>query len=273
MKTSILKTLAISIVSIVLLGIIVTSCRKNEDTTTEESVASDNAIAEANFSDLSRIIDAAAIENGVWKTNGTCPAVTIDTLSTPHKMTLDFGSTNCTGADGKQRRGKIIVTWTGRYREPGTIITHSFVDFFQNDNKIEGSKTVTNKGINNAGHLVFEVVIANAKITKSTGKVISWNSVRTREWIQGANTPSVGDDKYSITGSATGTDANGNAYSMNITKALSIDFSCQYHLVSGTIEVTPAGKLARVIDYGNGACDDNASLTVGRKTIAFKIKR
>jgi hypothetical protein len=273
MKTSILKTISISILSIFLLVVVASSCNKNTDSATEESVAADNSTAEANFSDEARIVDAAAIESGLGKTNGSCPTITLDTMSTPHKMILDFGATNCIGADGKTRRGQIIITWTGRYREAGTIITHTYVDFFQNDNKIEGTKTVTNNGINNAGHLYFSVIITNAKITKTNGKVISWNSNRTREWIQGANTPTISDDIYNITGSASGTDGNGNAFSVNITKALNVDFGCQYHLTSGTIEITPAGKPTRVVDYGNGSCDDDATITVGKKTIDFKIKR
>ncbi len=273
MKTPIFKTLAISIISLGLLSVVVTSCRKNADTATEESVAADNSTAEANFSDESRIVDMAAIENGLGKTNSTCPIVTVDTISTPHSMTLDFGTTNCTGTDGKARRGKITVTWTGRYRAAGTVITHTYTDFFQNDNKIEGTKTVTNMGLNNAGHIYFTIQISNAKITKTNGKIISWSSTRTREWIQGANTASVADDIYSITGNASGTDGSGNAFSMVITKAITVDFSCQYHLISGTVEITPSGKATRVIDYGNGSCDDDATLTVGKKTIAFKIKR
>ena len=273
MKTPILKSLAIACISLGLLSLIVSSCRKNEDSATDESVAADNSTAEANFSDESRIVDVAAIENGLGKTNSTCPTVTIDTLSIPHSMTLDFGTTNCTGTDGKARRGKIIVSWTGRYRNSGTVITHTFVDFYQNDNKIEGTKKVTNLGLNNAGHLHFTVQIINAKITKTNGKIISWNSTRTREWLQGANTATVSDDIYSITGNASGTDGNNNSFSMNITKAIRVDFSCQYHITSGTIEITPAGKATRVIDYGNGNCDDDATLTVGKKTIAFKIKR
>lgn len=273
MKTPILKTLAIAIVSIGLLALVATSCRKNTDSATEESVAADNSTAEANFSDESRIVDVAAVENGLGKTNGTCPAVTVDTISSPHSLTLDFGTVNCTGNDGKARRGKIIVTWTGRYRQPGTVITHTFDNFYQNDNKIEGTKTVTNMGLNAAGHLYFSVAITGAKITRTNGKIISWSSTRTREWIQGANTATVADDIYNITGSASGTDGNGNAFSVNITKALTIDFSCIYHLTSGTIEITPAGKPTRTIDYGNGNCDDDATLTVGSKTIAFKIKR
>ena len=91
--------------------------------------------------------------------------------------------------------------------------------------------------------------------------------------MQGANTPAVAEDIYNITGSASGTDANGNAFSVAITKALTIDFSCQYHLTAGTIQITPTGKATRVIDYGNGACDDDATLTIGNRTINFKIKR
>ncbi len=273
MKTSIVKTLTVAILSMGLASLVATSCQKNADTTADESIAADNSTAEANFSDESKIVDIAAIENGLQKTNGSCPTVTIDTMSTPHSMTLDFGTTNCTGSDGKSRRGIIVVTWTGKYRQAGTVITHTFNNFYQNDNKIEGTKTVTNMGLNNAGHIYFTVVISNAKITKANGKVISWTSTRVREWIQGANTPSVADDLYSITGNASGTDGNGTAYTMNITKAITVDFSCQYHLTAGTIEITPAGKQTRVIDYGSGNCDDDATLTVGKKTIAFKIKR
>ncbi len=273
MKTPSLKVITLFLISITLLGLVVTSCQKNADTATEESIASDNATAEANFSDEANIVDVAAIENGLGKTNGTCPAVTVDTLNTPHVLTLDFGTTNCTSADGKLRRGKIIVTWTGKYRVAGTVITHSYLNFYQNDNKIEGTKTVTNLGINAAGHYHFSVVIANAKITKSNGKIITWASTRNREWIQGANTPAVADDIYLITGSGSGNDANGNAFTMVITKGITIDHSCKYHLVSGTVEITPSGKLTRVIDYGNGTCDDDATLTVGKKTVAFKIKR
>lgn len=273
MKTPIVKVLAIALFSIFLAGLVGTSCRKNTDTTTEESVAADNATAEANFIDEARIVDIAANEYGLGKTNGTCPTVTVDTLSSPRKMILDFGSTNCVGIDGKLRRGIITVTWTGKYRQAGTIITHTYTNYFQNDNKIEGTKTVTNMGVNNAGHLYFTVNIANAKITKANGKVISWNSNRTREWIQGANTPAVADDIYSIIGSGSGTDGNNNSYTMLITKAITVDFSCQYHITSGTIQITPSGKLARVIDYGNGNCDDQGTLTVGAKTIVFTIKR
>jgi hypothetical protein len=271
MKPSILKTLMIAGFSLLLASLINTSCRKT-DTDAEQSIAADNATAEANFSDIARIVDNAASESGLGKTNSTCPTVTIDSTSNPRTMTLDFGTVNCTGADGKARRGVIVVTWTGRYRSQGTVITHTFNNFYQNDNKIEGTKTVTNMGLNNAGHLTFNVVISNAKITKADGKVISWNSTRTREWIQGSNTPNVSDDIYQITGSASGVDGKGNAFTMNVTKAITVDFSCKYHLTSGTIEITPQGKATRVIDYGNGSCDDDATLTVGKKTIAFKIK-
>ncbi len=273
MKAKNAKILVLAIFSFLLVFVIVSSCNKNTDTTTEESVASDDATAEANFSDESKIVDISAYENGLMKTNGTCPAVTIDTASTPHSMTLDFGTTNCLGVDGKYRRGSIIITWTGRYRQTGTVITHTFNNFYQNDNKIEGTKTVTNMGLNNAGHLYFNVIITNAKITKTTGKIITWNSTRTREWIQGANTPTVLDDIYNITGSGSGTDGNNNAYTMLITKAINVDFGCQYHITSGTIEITPTGKLTRTIDYGNGNCDDQGTLTVGKQTVVFKIKR
>jgi len=44
-------------------------------------------------------------------------------------------------------------------------------------------------------------------------------------------------------------------------------------LVKGVMEITPSGKTARVIDFGNGACDDDATITVGKTTKNFKLKK
>jgi hypothetical protein len=42
--------------------------------------------------------------------------------------------------------------------------------------------------------------------------------------------------------------------------------SCQWRIVSGTIEMNPEGKSTRTIDYGNGNCDNEISVTVNGKT-------
>jgi len=39
--------------------------------------------------------------------------ITIDTISQPHTLTVDWGNTNCDCNDGKTRRGKIVTTYYG----------------------------------------------------------------------------------------------------------------------------------------------------------------
>jgi len=76
------------------------------------------------------------------------------------------------------------------------------------------------------------------------------------------------DDTYSITGSASGTRANGESYTITITQALVRKMSC-YWFESGKVEITPAGKLTRTLDYGSTGCDANATVTIAG--VSFNI--
>jgi hypothetical protein len=153
------------------------------------------------------------------------------------------------------------MTFTGRYREAGTVINFTFDNYYVNDNQLLGTKSVTNLGPNAAGNLVYKVVI-EGKIIKANGATITWTSTRQREWLAGAATPLLlSDDVYSITGSASGTTAAGKSYTILITKALIRKMSCRW-FESGVLDVTPQGKPTRTLDYGNTGCDNNATVTI-----------
>lgn len=47
--------------------------------------------------------------------------------------------------------------------------------------------------------------------------------------------------------------------------------SCQF-ISSGILNLTPDGFKTRTVDYGNGNCDDDATLSVNGNTVAFKLK-
>lgn len=187
--------------------------------------------------------------------------VTIDTTSATKSITIDWGSTNCDCNDGKQRRGKIITTFTGHYRDSGTMITHTPVNYYVNDNKIEGTKTVTNMGTNSDGNPYFNIAI-NGTVTMSGGDVFTYTSTRVRTWVAGHTTVfNFFDDEYDITGSASASSTNGNGYEALITSALHVKVGCAY-VTKGTLEFTPTGKAMRVIDYGDGACDQTFTVTI-----------
>jgi len=247
-----------------------TSCSKDNtepaDTQADTSTAADNAQAENIYEDVSVWADRA-MSGATYKSTlvdtvymGTCVLATLDLSVMPYKLTIDFGPVNCQCDDGKWRRGKIFVTFNGGYFQPGTIITHTFENYFVNDNQVLGTRTVTNLGRNNAGNLHWNIAVSGQIIKNNNGGTILWNSNRQREWIEGEGQPWY-KWVYLITGTASGTKANGVSYSVNITNPLKKKFNCEW-LVSGTLEIQSAEHPQVTLDYGEGTCDATATVTI-----------
>jgi hypothetical protein len=258
---------------------LIVGCKKDEIEDTDTATTSDNALAEASFSDAENISDQAA--NGAVTTYrtvipeagllSTCATVTIDTTVTPKVITINFGTANCLCLDGRYRRGQILVSFNGAYRDSASTHTITFSNYYVNDNKIDGTKTVTNRGHNSAGHLYYDIAVNGSIVLANGGGTITWSSARQREWIAGESTLIWSDDEYLITGSASGTTAKGVAYSAVIGQALRIKLNCK-NIVSGTIAITPSGKLTRTINYGDGTCDDKATVTIGGNVFNISLR-
>ncbi len=271
------------------LSLVFTGCKKHEDEDTDTSASNDNATSEAYFDDMGNIANEGAVSGAVSSyknspgtevaTDGllsSCATVTFDTLyhANADSVTVDFGSSNCLCADGRYRRGKILVTYTGRYRDSATVITTVPINYFVNDNQLVGTRTVTNLGHNSAGHLEYSIVVSGQIVLANSGGTITWNSTRTREWTQGESTIMWSDDQYSITGSASGTSAKGVSYTATITSPLirNMALGCRKHFVQGTFDLTPSGKATRTVDYGTGACDNRATVTINGQTYNITLK-
>jgi hypothetical protein len=245
-------------------ALMLSSCRKNDDETTdlETQSATDSYLMDANINDAIKEVDWAANENSLGKAG---PTVTVDTISSPKRMVIDYGSgTLC--VDGKLRAGRLLVGFTGRYRDAGTVITIIPDSFYQNGNKLEGFKTITNNGRNSRNNLNYTIEVKNAKLTTVDGKTRTWTSTRNREWIGGENTKAFNDDVYQITGTAYGTSSNRVNFAVDILQPLQVDFSCQYRITAGEVEVKPIYKLTRTINYGSGTCDNNYTVKIGNRT-------
>ncbi|MBN8703611.1 MAG: hypothetical protein J0M08_11130 [Bacteroidetes bacterium] len=285
MKTRNLFKVALS--TLVVGSLFLTSCRKEKDEDNDTSDASDNALAEQTFNDMHNMANEAASSNTMssYKNDPTnfsllsgCVTITRDTAvsSNTDTITIDFGSSNCLCLDGRNRRGQIIITYTGKYRDSATVITITPNSYFVNDNQVIGTKVITNKGRNAAGNLNYDIVVNGSIILSSAngGGTITWQSNRNREWTAGSSTYTWIDDQYSITGSASGTKANGNSFTSQITSPLIRNMApgCKKHFVQGTIDITPANKLTRTIDFGSGACDNDATVTINNNTYNIKLK-
>ncbi|MBL7983896.1 MAG: hypothetical protein JNM91_02810 [Flavobacteriales bacterium] len=254
--------------------LLLAACKKDEDSDpidVDYSSASDNARAEDAFSDMLTQVDNAVAANGLRGTDDECaPVVTFDTLSNPRTLTIDFGTVNCTANNGRLRRGRILVSYTGRYRDAGTVITLTPENYYVNDNHVQGTKTVTNLGLNSDGHLHYAVQV-NGSLTAGDG---SWTSThqasRTRTWIEGENTAILNDDVYLISGGGSGVNRNGVAYTVSITNALRVAVGCPF-ITQGTLQITPEGRPVRAIDYGNGSCDGTFTVSVNGQSFTVTI--
>jgi hypothetical protein len=274
------RTLTLGLIASLLITSVFISCKKNADKSDNDvEAAENNSLAESNYNDVTTLVDMAAT-NGTSFTFRTtdelnllssCVTVSLDTLSTPRTIVIDFGTTNCLCTDGRNRRGKILASYTGKYRNSGTVISITFDNYFVNDNQVKGTKTVTNMGNNNAGHLVYSIQVNGQIVKANNGGTISWTSTRQREWVEGANTLTPLDDVYSITGTASGTSAQEKAYTIAITQALVRKMNCRW-FESGKVEVTPEGLATRTLDYGTTGCDANATVTILGRTFNVTLQ-
>lgn len=268
------------VLTFIFFALFTTSCNKNNDTPEETTFsAQDDALAEQIYDNVSDIADEAYDLNtgGLKSTDGgerfflgDCATITLDTTASPYVLTIDFGEENCLCNDGRYRRGKILISFTGRYRMPGTVITHGFDNYYVNDNKIEGTKVVTNMGKNDSGHTYFTIEVVGLIYKANDGGTISWNSSRTREWVEGEDTRFRRDDVYLITGTADGIRANGETWTKEIVNALRVELDCRY-IVSGTMEIQPENRPLRILDYGNGECDNIATVLINGVTYTIYL--
>jgi hypothetical protein len=146
-------------------------CKKDlqEFDVVDDSTSStkDNSDAESIFSDMKKGVEQAAYDEGRSGKKssysfGAFSNVSIvpswsDTATWPKIMTIDFGATNCTGNNGVNRRGQLVITLTERYRHLGSMLTVQPQDYFINDLKVEGTKTLTNNGDISNNHLSYSV--------------------------------------------------------------------------------------------------------------------
>jgi hypothetical protein len=180
----------------------------------------------------------------------------------PLQVTVDFGG-GCLCRDGRTRRGKIIITYTGRLVVPGNSATVTFDGYTVSDIQVQGTYKIINTGT--AGAKSFTMEVGQAKLTKPNGNFTEWNSTRIITQTDGGLTPLIAiDDVFSISGGADGRAKRGDRiyqWSTQITDPLIKRFNC-FRIVKGTIGITKGNAAVAVLDYGTGVCDNKATLTV-----------
>ena len=260
------------LVLVILFSLIFFSCKKSDrDLDTDLSAAENNSLAENIFTSVLKSI--GQFTDSTWQIRSsscaTSSIVPADTFTFPKTLTINFGTTDCSCYDGNQRRGTIVATFSGKYRDSLTVIYVNLSNYYHNGNPVFMSGfTITNKGRNRAGHLTYLLNIQNATVNPPNGS-ISWSCNQNAEWIAGESTVSnYSDDVYSITGTSTGRGIDANSFTSTINSPLIIALNCAY-IEQGSYTLTPANLSERIVDFGNGNCDSKATISLNGKSYDF----
>ena len=239
---------------------------------------SDEAYMNNEVSYIDDVFQTVLLNNSTVRGFGNLPAcatVTYDTSGAVKTATIDFGATPCQTNGVKEfKQGILIISWNGNKLDSGTVFTVTTQNYFVGDtstimHQLQFTKTITNMGVNAAGDIHFAIVVTDATLTLDSNQVITWSANRDREWVQG-DTTTTSDDIYFITGSSSGTDRNGEPFTVQITSPLRSNADCDW-IVSGTEVVTHGNNSPRTLDYGNGDCDNIVTVTVNGNTIIMHI--
>lgn len=268
---------------------IFSSCNKNDDTFRRFNLASlndamDQSFAAELFDEIIELGDEAldftssqlksAEMNGNGMGNGhqfmrmgDCAIVTKVTTGETTVTTIDFGEEGCTGQDGRERKGKMIITKVGQYWDGESTTTYEFDNYFVNGNQVTGTKTVTGF-INDAGNRQMDIVDNGVIILADEAGTISWTALRIREVIEGSDTHQKHDDVVKVTGSSTGITATGDTFSSEIISPLirTMTQDCQRFYVAGIVHIIKGDGTEITIDYGDGTCDNLAEVTTNGET-------
>jgi len=186
-----------------------------------------------------------------------CVTKTIVLTNTTKMVTLDFGE-GCELPNGHVLAGKIIMSYSFDLEMQIITIAQTFEDFSFNEVKVTGENTFVRIRENENGNPQSTKSI-NVTLTWPDGEFMSRVGEKTREWIEGYDTRTWGDNVYLITGNWTNTFKDGTIFSATITEPLRREMSCRY-IVSGIVEFVK-GDATGSLNFGDGTCDNLAIYT------------
>jgi hypothetical protein len=257
------------------------SCQKDSTSTNPivTSATDDDQVTTA-YDDVDAEVDDITSNSGTLMSTAPSPtmAAYADDASSRSVVTAvnDDGSvtktityvnwTNPNANNGHVKNGVIVINIVGGPLQAQYSRTVTFQNFTIDDNLIEGTRL-----IQKIADYQYTVTLTGGKITFADGTTYTREANRTRTWISGMDTPyNIWDDVFSIEGSETGVNRQGETYTHTIVNALQIRRACRW-IVAGTMDIVVGDKTA-TLDYGNGDCDNLATVTINGEIYDIKLR-
>lgn len=263
------------------------SCKKDITTTNNDSGAatlSDSSTSADNkyYDVLNNAFVASSDNESVWNVSGArsgrtavngvngevpklgCAIYAFDNNEPgvyPKTLTLNFG-TGCVSADGVTRKGKLIYLFDNPLFSPGSTVSVTFENYVVNGYGLKGTYSISNKSSELIG-IQFTTQVTNGIVTypDNTNYHYSHNKIFTM--TSGLATPAdISDDVYAITGNSAFSNSSGASIVFTTTTPLVKAVACP-NTSGGIVSFTYNDKVKGNIDFGNGDCDNLATITVG----------
>jgi hypothetical protein len=272
MKKISLKTLSLVAV---LSAMLLSSCQKEKVTTVNiASAASLNAESSFKKVLVIREMVLAALNGTVaFKSESAnnilaCADVNTDSTSMPHATVINYGLAGCLGSDGVTRTGKVVITFDGDYHDAGTYIVTTFSDYYEDGAKITGSDTMQNMGLNGNDNIVYSYSSNEEQTNPNGGGIEKRVTSGSCEWLAGDATETTDDDQYAYAITLNKTLVNGDLeiWTSSSSSPVIVDLSCAYTFVKGRVLCHRPASFDSLWDYGNGTCDNIATLTENGST-------
>ncbi|MFW5644453.1 MAG: hypothetical protein ACOCZL_00940 [Bacteroidota bacterium] len=258
---------------------------EEEEAVIMEDAASDNVIEamdyEVDFYTSSEdLIDglsgskkSASAAEWRWRyKNGAGPAITVDPTGRayPKTITIDYGD-GIELVNGRIISGKIIIDVSARPRTNGATREVRYENFYVDSVNIAGGATRTFTGADSTERVFSNV--SDLTLTFADGTVLYRTSERTRTLAEGFETLfRHSDDVILISGYVNYEAENGATFSKTIVDPLLKTGACRF-IVQGIVSFTLNGEDFAELDYGDGTCDDLATITKDDETRQITIGR
>ena len=271
------RTSLLIAVSLLVFGSVMTSCKKDEVTDPMVSVMQDDDQTAELYDESLKEVDDVTLSsapqkssaNFAYQSNSGSGTRTVETTfsgDTTIKTITFTNFINGNNENGHVKNGVIIVKIIGNQLQETFKRIILLQNFTIDDILIEGKKEVIK-----TGNYTYSVALTGGKVTFTDGTTYTREFTRTRTWAEGYDTPYyIWDDIFTIEGEATGVNRKGNVYTHTITSPLVIKNACRW-IVQGTIELTADDKTA-VLDYGNGDCDNYATMTINGEVKEIRLR-
>jgi hypothetical protein len=264
------------------------SCKKDRVAAIDEIEttfeASENQAKSDNLSqDAGDVMEEAAARHGLFGAAngcgnpntmnwiGACATITVTGNFPAKNIKIDFG-VGCTSPNGVVRKGIMNIVLTDSVRTPGSKATITFDNFYVNGFRKEGTIVRTNTTVSGSGTRSHNRTVTDGKITAPSGKYWLHSCNIDITQTAGVFTPcDITDDVYALSGTRSTTNAEGKTRTGTTQTPLQKKVICS-NIDQGILKIQGPNHFA-IIDFGNGTCDNQATISVdGRPTRTITLR-